>query len=337
MDSHPSPVEVDTWLPVSPEAAFALVTEPARLRRWLMVAGHIDLQVGGEVHLVVAPGAHAVGRVTEIEPGRRFTYTHGWVDDPALPPGSSEVSITLEPHGGGTTVTVRHHGIPQAHVEGMSQGWDSYMQRLAGLVSGHDGAADWPAELEVSSPAAVLDSALFTLLAALRSAAHTPRDAPTPCADFTLGQLVDHLVGNARMLGAALSAPAPAGPTTSLGWQADPEDAVARELWPAVAGAQNLLPGQQVELAGSPVESGELVAFLSVEFLVHAWDVSQSTGSTLDASPELCAAVLDHAHQVGSSAFFTGGQFDPPVEVPAGTPPLEQLIALTGRRPSCLP
>ena len=34
-------------LPVSPDEAFALITEPERLRRWQTVSAYVDLRAGG--------------------------------------------------------------------------------------------------------------------------------------------------------------------------------------------------------------------------------------------------------------------------------------------------
>lgn len=94
--THAKPVETSVWIPATPDEAFGLVTDPARLRRWLIVAGTMDVSVGGNVHLVVAPGAHAAGKVTVVEPGRRFAYTHGWVNDEQMPPG---VDLSGDPAG----------------------------------------------------------------------------------------------------------------------------------------------------------------------------------------------------------------------------------------------
>ena len=38
-------------LPVSPDDAFALVTQPERLRRWMTVSAYVDLRAGGELSL----------------------------------------------------------------------------------------------------------------------------------------------------------------------------------------------------------------------------------------------------------------------------------------------
>ncbi|MFB9765832.1 SRPBCC domain-containing protein, partial [Nocardioides kongjuensis] len=52
-------------LPVPPEDAFALVTRPERLRRWLTVSARLDLRAGGEWRWTVTPGNVAAGAVRE--------------------------------------------------------------------------------------------------------------------------------------------------------------------------------------------------------------------------------------------------------------------------------
>ncbi|MGB5953115.1 MAG: TIGR03086 family metal-binding protein [Ornithinimicrobium sp.] len=332
MASH---VEANTWLPVMPEAAFDLVTEPSRLRRWLMVAGHIDVTVGGDVHLVVAPGAHAVGTVTEVEPGRRFGYTHGWVGDEGLPPGSSEVTVTLEPERNGTRVTVRHHGIPQTEQAGMQQGWRSFMGRLKALVSGRVNTRDWPAMLDVASAHSTLDAAFYALLHALRAVDPDDLSKSTPCPDFTIGDLVIHLVENGQMLGGVMSADVP--DPDAVDRAGDPEGAVAAALWPCVAAAEALAPQHKIDIGGHAVTGEEVVRYLSVEFLVHAWDITRALDIDLDASAELCGAVLANAEATRSTPFFgedTSGtaQFDAPVDPDPAATALDRLIALTGRQ-----
>ena len=83
-----APVVFERIIDATPDEAFALFTEPERLRRWKAVSAAVDLRVGGDYRLTVTPGHIASGTFTEIEPGRRVVYTWGWVGSDDLPPGS---------------------------------------------------------------------------------------------------------------------------------------------------------------------------------------------------------------------------------------------------------
>ena len=50
-------------LPVTPDEAFALITQPERLRRWQTVSARVDLRAGGGVPLDGDPGPRRFGHV----------------------------------------------------------------------------------------------------------------------------------------------------------------------------------------------------------------------------------------------------------------------------------
>lgn len=77
------------FLPVDPDTAFALITEPERLRRWKTIAARVDLRLGGDYRWTVTPGHIAAGTFREIEPGKRVVYTWGWEGSDELPPPGS--------------------------------------------------------------------------------------------------------------------------------------------------------------------------------------------------------------------------------------------------------
>ena len=66
-------------------------------------------------------------------------YTFGWEGDEALPPGTSTVTVTLEPAEGGTTVRLVHEGLTPEQDENHSHGWDHFLGRL--VAAGHEGDA----------------------------------------------------------------------------------------------------------------------------------------------------------------------------------------------------
>jgi uncharacterized protein YndB with AHSA1/START domain len=92
-------------LPVTPDEAFALITEPERLRRWKTVSAYVDLRAGGGYRFTVIPGNVAAGTFREVEPGKRLVYGWGWEGNGALPPDASTVTVTIEAVEGGSRRT----------------------------------------------------------------------------------------------------------------------------------------------------------------------------------------------------------------------------------------
>ncbi len=84
-------------LPVNPDEAFALLTEPERLRRWQTVTATVDLRVGGDYHWAVTPGHLAGGTFKEVVPGKQVVFGWGWDGSDDLPPDASTVTITWSP------------------------------------------------------------------------------------------------------------------------------------------------------------------------------------------------------------------------------------------------
>ena len=53
-------------LPVPPDVAFELLTDPDRLRRWQVVSAYVELRAGGEYRWTVIPGQVAAGRYRDL-------------------------------------------------------------------------------------------------------------------------------------------------------------------------------------------------------------------------------------------------------------------------------
>ena len=98
-DAQTTPYTISADLPVGPDEAFALVTEPERLRRWKTVSATVDLRAGGGYRFTVTPGHVVSGTYRVVEPGRRVVFGWGWEGDEALPPDASTVTVTIEPTG----------------------------------------------------------------------------------------------------------------------------------------------------------------------------------------------------------------------------------------------
>ena len=62
------PIVFERVIDATVDEAFALFTEPERLRRWQAVSASVDLKVGGDYRLTVVPGSIACGTFAEIDP-----------------------------------------------------------------------------------------------------------------------------------------------------------------------------------------------------------------------------------------------------------------------------
>ena len=168
-------------------------------------------------------------------------------------------------------------------------------------------------------------------------------DRPTPCRDYRLGDLLEHVGGLAQAFRAAAAKElgetggAPAGSASRLpsDWRTRiPEDLLAMasawrdpEAWTGMTQAGGIeLPG---EVAG-------LVAL--DELVVHGWDVARATGQPYDVEgPELEAVRQFVAPMADAPPEEGGGIFGPPVPVPDDAPELDRVIGLTGRDPAWSP
>jgi uncharacterized protein YndB with AHSA1/START domain len=135
-------------LPVPPDIAFDLLTDPERLRRWQAVSAYVDLRAGGEYRWTVIPGQVAAGTYREVEPGRRLVLGWGWEGNDDLPPDTSTVTVTVEPVGEGSRVTLVHDGLTPAQQKTHAAGWEHYLGRLVDLATtGDAGADEWATRL----------------------------------------------------------------------------------------------------------------------------------------------------------------------------------------------
>jgi uncharacterized protein (TIGR03086 family) len=70
---------------------------------------------------------------------------------------------------------------------------------------------------------------------------------------------------------------------------------------------------------------------LSLELLVHAWDVAEATGQTIEVSDALSGFVLERGREVIQPGARDGDRFGPEVAVGPDADNLRRLAAFTGR------
>ena len=166
----------------------------------------------------------------------------------------------------------------------------------------------------------------------------TPADLrlSTPCEGWTTRDLLNHVVGGAEMFAGALQG----GPLWDISGRNpdvvgdDPTAAFGRAA--EAFGAATQAPGAMDRLLPLPfgTMTGEtFLRFAAFDLLVHGWDLSRTLDAEMTVPDELVIEVDRFARQVLSPAVRDGVNFGPEVVVEEGAPPLDRLVALTGRTP----
>jgi uncharacterized protein (TIGR03086 family) len=160
-----------------------------------------------------------------------------------------------------------------------------------------------------------------------RIAAVTPDQlgAPTPCTEFDLAQLLDHLMGGLRRFADAVDpAPQPWIPTGDH----TGAFAVVRERAMAAWRAADIGATYRIPLGDLP---GAVVANVNLtEVVVHGWDVGRATGEDADIPDDLavpilafCTELIDQATRLRAFAPARAG----------GTTASDRLVGFLGRTP----
>ncbi len=316
-------------LPVTPDEAFALITEPERLRRWHAVSARVDLRVGGDYRWTIVPGHTAVGTFHEIEPGKRVVLGWGWDGQDDFPADTSTVTITLTPVEAGTELTLSHTGfLSEEQAAAHAEGWNHYLARLEQVAAtGDAGPDEWAATPRELTEITAADASLAALQGVLRQLTSDDREKQTPCDDFTCHDLVEHLATSLVQLAAM------AGATATDPGTGAPEDRLADLGMQAVdAWKARGLDGAVRHPAGPEMPASFAASILPVELLLHAWDLAQGSGHPLVVSDELVAYVAKLAEGVVPGG--RGSSFGDEVLVGHDATALDRLAAYAGRTPA---
>jgi uncharacterized protein (TIGR03086 family) len=315
-------------LPVSPDEAFALVTQPERLRRWQTVSAYVDLRAGGAYRWTVTPGHVAGGTFREVEPGKRVVFGWGWEGNDDLKPDASTVTVTVEPEGDGSKVTLVHEGLDEQQAASHAEGWSHYLERLEKLAAtGDAGQDEWAWAPENLTPVTAAEAALAVIQPMLRNLTAEDQPKQTPCAEFTCHELAEHMFGSLVQLGAMAGATVVNPEEGSLENRISVMAGQAIDAWRAVD-----LDGTVRGPGGTELPASFAASILPIEILLHGWDMAQGSGQTLRVSDELVAYVRSLAESVVPGGRGRGSFEDEVTPAPDASP-LDQLAAFAGRTP----
>jgi uncharacterized protein (TIGR03086 family) len=157
-------------------------------------------------------------------------------------------------------------------------------------------------------------------------------DDPTPCTEWTVQALLDHIIGGYRMFAAALGAPVPESANDPAEAHRAAGDAAVRAF-----GAPDAMQRSLVLLPVGEVPGEVALGLALTDAVVHGWDLAKATGQDTTIDESLAAMLLVGLEQSVTADMRqpAGGMpvFAPPVPVDANRPAGDRLVAFLGRQP----
>lgn len=117
------------------ETVFSFFTNPERWAAWWGAGSTVDPRVGGAIKIRHSNGFESFGEVLEIDAPNRFVFTYSLQTARIIPPEESRVTLTLEPRGSSTLVSVLHEVADKSVSELLPQGWIFHFSLFANAVA----------------------------------------------------------------------------------------------------------------------------------------------------------------------------------------------------------
>ncbi|MDV9191872.1 TIGR03086 family metal-binding protein [Streptomyces sp. SR27] len=178
----------------------------------------------------------------------------------------------------------------------------------------------------------LLRSAAADAAPLVRDTPDTSFGAPTPCAEYDVRALLNHLfavVVNFQDLAAKRSADFSDTPDrlAEADWRGRFENETGKlaEAWSA--------PGAEEGTSGSlGLPARTVGSMVLLDLTVHAWDLARATGRTFEPDPAVVAGLAEEVERMAPMA-RQAGVFGEAAEQPADATAFERLLATTGRDP----
>lgn len=156
---------------------------------------------------------------------------------------------------------------------------------------------------------------------------------PTPCSSWSVGQLINHIIGGHVFFAAGLAGVAPSSEETdySAGDYLASFDAASAASLEAF-GADGALT-KTVTMPWGDMPGAALMGLAMTDTFQHGWDLAKATGQPTDLDPEFAAELLAQSQANISDAFRgpEGAPFGQERDCPDGASTADRLAAFLGR------
>ena len=142
----PPPLRLDRHYDAAPEEVWRAWTEPEEMKRWwgpgqndVVHLAESDVRVGGRFRVTFTSDSDEVlevsGVYSDVVPHRKLVFTWAYK---SAPEQESRVTVTFEPSGGGTDLTLLHEQFFDAEArDAHEEGWSKALAKIDAAIARH--------------------------------------------------------------------------------------------------------------------------------------------------------------------------------------------------------
>ncbi len=179
-----------------------------------------------------------------------------------------------------------------------------------------------------------LEAAIASTRGVLAGVSANQLHEATPCAEWDVSALINHIVGGQRFFASSIRGQTPSGE--------ERDDAAGDYLAEFEAASADCVAafneegamGRSVTLPFGDMPGSAWFGLATMDTFTHGWDLAKATGQDTDLAPELATQLLAQARQSISPQFRSddGAVFGHEQSAPDGASAADQLAAFLGRK-----
>lgn len=190
-------------------------------------------------------------------------------------------------------------------------------------------------------PVELLEKATQRVLAVADGVSQAQAEAPTPCAEWNVRDLLNHLLGGLEFATGAMT-----GNQPSINPSGADSSLTGESLFAVVAQAYRAELGRVLELARQPgvmertatttfgeMPISRIMTGILLDQFIHCWDLAKATGQDTTLDPDLTEFVYTALSSGFADMGREAGLVGPIVSVPEDASRQDQMIGYMGRQP----
>lgn len=158
-------------------------------------------------------------------------------------------------------------------------------------------------------------------------------DAPTPCADWAVRDLLAHTVGVVTNMGCGVRGEELLADVNATNLDADLGAQFRAIAASTLAAWRSSGLDGEVNVGAGPMPAMVGASINLLDTAAHSWDIARATGQPEALSADLAAAVMGACQMVVTDEVRGFAGFSPAVPVGADASPTHQIVAFLGRQP----